>query len=75
MDIGFWTNAKDSAHWKLNVPVAQVGKYTAKQECACDPGSSGSVFALLVDGVDSDVTGAVMNLQSNMVMPALIPWN
>lgn len=58
-DIGYWTNPKDSAHWKLNVPAEHAGQYTAKLEYACDPGSGGSAFALLVDGVTTGIGGTV----------------
>jgi alpha-L-fucosidase len=47
-NIGFWTNSRDTAAWKVTVP--SDGKYAAKLEYACQPGSEGSAFDLQVDG-------------------------
>lgn len=58
-NIGYWTNAKDAVHWKVQVPAAQVGLYQAKLEYACQPDAAGSTVALQVDGVPSGVTGTI----------------
>lgn len=58
-NIGYWINAKDAAHWKVSVPVAQAVAYQVKMEYACEPGSEGSTFMVQVDGVASGVTGTV----------------
>ncbi len=58
-NLGYWTNAGDAVHWKIAVPAAQAGAYQAKLEYACEPGSEGSTFALLVDGAASGITGTI----------------
>lgn len=58
-NIGFWMNPQDAPHWKVTVPAAQAGTYSAKMEYSCQPGSEGAVLTLQVDGAPSGVTGTV----------------
>ena len=58
-DAGFWTNAGDALHWKIQTPAKTPVSYDVKIEYACEPGSEGSTFTLRVDGKDSGVSGTV----------------
>ncbi len=58
-NAGFWTNIKDSLHWKVQANVAAAAHYGVKVEYACQPGNEGSTFTLRVDGKDSGVSGTV----------------
>jgi alpha-L-fucosidase len=45
-DIGYWTNKSDYVEWKLN--VAKSGAFTVSLDYACEPGSEGSEYAVIV---------------------------
>jgi alpha-L-fucosidase len=64
LNIGYWTDAGDTAQWTVSVPTARAGRYTVQMDYACDPASAGSSFALQTDGVDSGVTGTVQKTAS-----------
>ena len=59
MNIGYWTNARDAARWKITVPEDKAGRYTAQVEYSCQPGSGGSTYELQIDGTASGVGGTV----------------
>jgi alpha-L-fucosidase len=63
-NIGFWTNAADSAKWNISVPAAQTGAYHADILFSCEQGNEGSEFKLQIDGVDSGVTGKVTSTEN-----------
>jgi hypothetical protein len=44
--IGYWTNAKDYVAWRVRSP--QAATYTVELTYACDKGSGGSEFAVMV---------------------------
>ncbi|MBW3623341.1 MAG: alpha-L-fucosidase [Armatimonadetes bacterium] len=44
-NIGYWTNAHDSASW--NVLIPKTGRYRIEAEYACDPSSDGSMFSVV----------------------------
>jgi hypothetical protein len=56
-NIGFWTNAADTASWKLLIPSSGAD-YTVKLEYACDKGTGGATFDI-VGSPTSKVTGVV----------------
>ncbi|RYX85824.1 carbohydrate-binding protein [bacterium] len=58
-NIGYWTNMKDSVSWRISNSTAGVGGYSVQLDYACAPGSEGSTFSVLVDGIDSGLTGTV----------------
>jgi alpha-L-fucosidase len=47
-NIGYWMDPKDTVSWEASVPTA--GRYSVSIEYACDAGSAGSEFRLLVAG-------------------------
>jgi len=53
--LGYWTDAKDTAAWKLD--VAKAGPHRVTLEYACTPESAGSTFRVEAGG--SSVTGTV----------------
>ena len=58
-NLGFWTNAQDSASWTLKNPTKLAVKYQVHLLYACVPGSEGSTFSLQIDGKDTGLTGTV----------------
>ena len=47
-NLGFWTRAKDRAHFPLEVPAA--GAYRVRLSLACPPGDAGSDGILRIEG-------------------------
>jgi alpha-L-fucosidase len=60
-NIGYWTKATDSVEWKVQSPA---GAYSVSVEYACQPGSEGSTFEIVVDGVPTRITGLVVKTNS-----------
>ncbi|BDI28539.1 hypothetical protein CCAX7_005900 [Capsulimonas corticalis] len=58
-NLGYWTEGDDAAEWKLSVPPAAAGSYTAKLEYSCEPGTEGSTYAIRIDGADTGITMTV----------------
>ncbi len=58
-NVGFWTNASDGVLWKVINPAKSVKKYLASIDFACQPGTEGSTFSVVVDGNSSDAHGTV----------------
>jgi alpha-L-fucosidase len=56
-NIGYWTDAKDTAAWKLAVPKA--GNYSVEVEWACPAESAGSVYRIAAEGTAESVEGTV----------------
>jgi alpha-L-fucosidase len=59
-NIGYWTNASDYVEWKLNVP--RPGTYAVSIDYACEPGSAGSEYAVII--ADQKVTGKISATRS-----------
>ncbi|NNM85919.1 MAG: hypothetical protein HKL96_09230 [Phycisphaerales bacterium] len=47
-DIGFWTDAADTAMWQ--VQIARPAKFSVELTYACDPTSAGSKYDLQING-------------------------
>jgi alpha-L-fucosidase len=60
-NVGYWTKATDSVEWKLKSPG---GKYAVSVDYACQPGSEGSTFEIVVDGAPTGITGLVAKTNS-----------
>jgi alpha-L-fucosidase len=60
-NIGYWTNASDSVEWKLRSPA---GSYAVTLDYACQPGSEGSTFEILVDGAPTGIKGTIARTSS-----------
>jgi hypothetical protein len=58
-NIGYWTNQSDSVHWPVNTPATAAGSYLVSLKYACEAGTEGSTFSILVDGTPSGVVGTV----------------
>jgi len=58
-NLGFWTNPRDAAHWLIDVAASAQGEYKVTLEYACDQGSAGSTYVVIVDGSQMGVGGIV----------------
>ena len=61
-NLGYWTNAGDAAEWKI--AAVDGGAYAVTLDYSCEPGTEGAVFTLLLDGVETGVTGTVAKTES-----------
>jgi alpha-L-fucosidase len=59
-DIGYWTSKSDYVEWKLN--VAKPGAYAVSLDYACEPGSEGSEYAVIVG--EQKLTGKITATRS-----------
>jgi len=55
-NIGYWTRATDSVEWQVKSPG---GAYSVSLDYACQPGSEGSTFEIVIDGAATGITGLV----------------
>jgi hypothetical protein len=60
-NIGYWTTVSDSVEWKLRSPA---GSYAVSLDYACQPGSEGSTFEIVLDGKPTGITGLVARTSS-----------
>jgi alpha-L-fucosidase len=60
-NIGYWTKATEFVEWKVKSPG---GAYSVSVDYACQPGSEGSTFEIVVDGAPTGITGLITSTNS-----------
>jgi alpha-L-fucosidase len=63
-NVGFWTNSSDGVLWKVNNTSKIATQYAASIQFACQPGTEGTTFSVVIDGKSSDAHGKVTATKS-----------